>query len=183
MTLLPLDNPATYDDLHNLPSEARAEILDGVIVMSPGASIRHNRAARYLANLLEAAGRRHGYSVGTDNDVQWTATRVTRPDVFVIDTAHAETDPMPVTEIPVIVVEILSPTSMTQDLVIKPKYCETAKVLEYWVVDLTKQHLLRYHFIDDDTHYTRDIIQNGSKMSIDIPFPFVLDTSVIFWLK
>src|SRR5450759_2490562 len=94
MTTRTLDRPATYDDLRGLPPEARAEIFDGVIVMSPGASPQHNRAARYLANALEVAGQPHGYLVNTDNDVQWHPTAVTRPDVCVVAEAHANDQPI-----------------------------------------------------------------------------------------
>src|SRR5664280_1053289 len=142
MTTRTLDRPATYDDLRGLPPEARAEIFDGVIVMSPGASPQHNRAARYLANALEVAVHPHGYLVNTDNDVQWHPTAVTRPDVCVVAEAHA--NDQPITHYPVLVVEVLSPGSAARDLVRKRAYCETARVPEYWVVDLAERQLFRH---------------------------------------
>lgn len=177
MTTRTLDRPATYDDLRGLPPEARAEIFDGVIVMSPGASPQHNRAARYLANALEVAGQPHGYLVNTDNDVQWHPTAVTRPDVCVVAEAHP--NDQPITHYPVLVVEVLSPASAARDLVRKRAYCETARVPEYWVVDLAERQLFRHHFVDSDTHYTVDTIDAGDTVTIDAPFPLVVDTGVI----
>src|SRR5664280_1302084 len=147
MTTRTLDRPATYDDLRGLPPEARAEIFDGVIVMSPGASPQHNRAARYLANALEVAGQPHGYLVNTDNDVQWHPTAVTRPDVCVVAEAHA--NDQHITHYPVL------------------------------VVDLAERQLFRHHFVDSDTHYTVDTIDAGDTVTIDAPFPLVVDTGVI----
>lgn len=63
---------------------ADVEIVDGMIVLSPSAAVRHNRLARILANALDAAAG-PDWNADTDFDVRLQDVPLTnrRPDVVV----------------------------------------------------------------------------------------------------
>lgn len=63
---------------------AGIEIVDGMVLVSPSASKRHNRLARLLANALDAAGG-PDWSADTDFDVRLQDVPLNnrRPDVTV----------------------------------------------------------------------------------------------------
>lgn len=92
---------------------AGIESVDGMAVVSPSASKRHNRLARILANALDAAaGPDWNTDTDTDFDVRLQDVPLTnrRPDVIVY---RAETiDLTPTRPEPVLlVVEVVSPGS------------------------------------------------------------------------
>ena len=65
---------------------AGIEIVDGMVVVSPSASKRHNRLARILANALDAAG---GADWNADTDFA-NATRSTcKTDTYAHNAYHA----------------------------------------------------------------------------------------------
>ncbi|KLL09854.1 hypothetical protein FrCorBMG51_22005 [Protofrankia coriariae] len=77
------------------------EIVDGMVVMTPGASPRHNRLARIVANVLDSAGGVE-WNADTDFDVQLQDVPLTnrRPDVVVyrasmIDNMRKDSGPNP----------------------------------------------------------------------------------------
>ena len=115
MSVQPRHDPPSHDDLRALPPDARAEILDGEIIMPPSANPRHNLIARLLATDLDSTALASGYRSITDVDVQWPATaRVTRPDVLVVTRPVAESTELPITERPVLVIQSLSPSRATR---------------------------------------------------------------------
>jgi len=94
---------------------AGIEIVDGMAVVSPGASKRHNRLARVLAN---AAG--PDWNADTDFGVRLQDVPLTnrRPDVIV---CRAETIDLTPTrpERMLLAVEVVSPGSETTDRIVK----------------------------------------------------------------
>lgn len=165
--------PATYDDLLALDPDLRAEILDGEILVSPSAGPRHNRLAFRLAKDLSAAAVQHGYDVLLDVDVLWPGGQVTRPDVFVVTEEVAEQASPPVREVPVLVVEVLSPDSPGRDLVRKPRIAADAGVPEYWVLDPATGEVYRHTLTGD--RYDVDVVEPGEERVVStLPFPYTL---------
>lgn len=96
---------------------AGIEIVDGMVVVSPSASKRHNRLARILANALDApAG--PDWNADTDFDVRLQDVPLTnrRPDVIVY---RAETIALTPTrpEHVLLVVEVVSPYTTARSTV------------------------------------------------------------------
>ncbi len=125
--------PMSYEDYRALPDHTRAEWVDGVAVMSPtGPRRRHQRAARRLANLLEEA--LPGCCVDEAFSVALPRNRERLPDVVVFDVEPV--DEVPIRQTPVLVAEVLSPSTQGEDLLRKaPEYAE-AGIGQYWVVDI-----------------------------------------------
>jgi len=98
---------------------AGIEIVDGMVVVAPSASKRHNRLARILANALDVAAG-PDWNADTDFDVRLQDVPLTnrRPDVVVY---RADTiDILPTRpEHVLLVVEVVSPGSETTDRIVK----------------------------------------------------------------
>ena len=115
---------------------AGIEIVDGMVVVRPSASKRHNRLARLLANALEAAAG-DDWNADTDFDVRLQDVPLTnqRPDVVVY---RADTiDVMPARpEHVLLVAEVVSPGSETTDRVVKLAQYATAAIPFYWRIEI-----------------------------------------------
>ena len=179
MTVQPRPSPPTYEDLRALPPQARAEILHGEIIMTPSASARHNLTARRLANDLDTAAGGFGFTAVTDVDVAWPATdEFTRPDVVVVSTAVAESTELPLTERPVVVVEVLSPSSAGRDFVTKRRTARAAGVPEYWVVNPETHEIVRHTLVDDS--YEEHFVEPGEEEKVEsLPFPYTIRPEVL----
>ncbi len=125
--------PMSYEDYQALPEHPRAEWVDGVVVMSPtGARWSHQVASRRLANLLEEA--LPGCRVGEAASITLPRNRERLPDVIVFDAEPP--DEIPIRKTPILVAEVLSPSTRREDLLRKgPEYAE-AGISQYWVVDV-----------------------------------------------
>jgi Uma2 family endonuclease len=114
---------------------AGIEIVDGMVVVSPSASKRHNRLARMIANVLDAAGGAH-WNADTDFDVRLQDVPLNnrRPDVTVY---RADTiDLLPaLPEHVLLVVEVVSPGSETTDRIVKSEQYARAGIAFYWRVE------------------------------------------------
>lgn len=121
----------SWEDYLALPEYPRAEWVDGEVVMTPLGSVKHQWVSRRLAKHLE----RH------------------LPDLFVFDAINlklphnrlripdgAAFESMPTglaaEVVPVLVVEVLSPSTRGEDLMRKAPEYASAGIAQYWVVDL-----------------------------------------------
>lgn len=118
----------SWDDYLALPDDVRAEYVDGEVVVTPAATHGHNKTQRRVANAIESA---IGLHVVTD--AGWVAgTKARVPDVAVF----AEVEDVALsTQVPVLVVEVLSPSTRTEDTVRKSVEYSDAGISQYWVVD------------------------------------------------
>ncbi|CAO5151348.1 Uma2 family endonuclease [Frankia sp. AiPs1] len=114
---------------------AGVEIVDGMVVVSPSASKRHNRLVKILAVALEAAAG-PDWNADFDFDVRLQDVPLTnrRPDVVVY---RADTiDIMPARpEHILLVVEVVSPGSETTDRIVKAEQYARAGISYYWRVE------------------------------------------------
>src|SRR5581483_3066555 len=111
------------------------EIVDGMVVVSPSASIRHNRIARVLATALDTAG---GETWNADNDFDLRLQDVPllnrRPDVVVYRADAIDVLPARPQNV-LMVVEIVSPGSETTDRRVKSDEYARAGIQFYWRVE------------------------------------------------
>ncbi len=128
--------PMSWEEYLALPERPRVEWADGVGVMIPQPSVEHQWVSRQLANVLEqhlprlfvieAYNQRLGSGRVRIPDIGGFAVRPT--GVFVDD-------------LPELVVEILSPSTRSEDLLRKaPEYAE-AGIGQFWMVDLEARWL------------------------------------------
>lgn len=123
-----------------LPDDGnRHELVDGELLVSPAPRFRHQHAAQNLFLVIHEYVSRHrlGTAFGLPGDLTLDAGQVVQPDVFVL----AE-DPDPRTTewddvgVPILVVEVLSPSTARYDRLVKRGAYQRAGVGTYWIVDL-----------------------------------------------
>ena len=114
------------------------EIVDGMVVVSPSASKRHNRLARILANALDAAAG-PDWNADTDFDVRLQDVPLTnrRPDVVVYRANTIDVTPTRPEHV-LLVVEIVSPGSETTDRIVKFEQYARSGISFYWRVEMTE---------------------------------------------
>ncbi len=116
----------------------RHEIIDGDHYMNPAPTTYHQLVAgRIYAQLFN--------SVQPDNlatvffaptDIQLTEHDIVQPDICLILAEHEQMiTPAKVKGSPDLIVEILSPGTRENDLILKKELYQKAGVTEYWIVD------------------------------------------------
>ncbi|GID31232.1 Uma2 family endonuclease [Paractinoplanes brasiliensis] len=156
---------------------AGIEIVDGMVVVSPSASKRHNRVARLLANALDAAAG-PDWNADTDFDVRLHDVPLTnrRPDVTVY---RADTlDVLPTRpEHVLLVVEVVSPGSETTDRIVKADQYAKVGIQFYWRVEqaATGTPLVYTYVLDPAAGRYRDGEVFTGVVKTAAPFPVEVD--------
>jgi Uma2 family endonuclease len=138
----------TYEDFERIPEDGlRHEILDGVHVVSPSPTLRHQRISGRLHLALGSFVKAHalGEVFYAPADVLLAEHDIVEPDLFFVAQARAGIlTEKNVQGAPDLVVEILSPGSRHRDLVVKRERYELLGVQEYWVVDADRDTVAVY---------------------------------------
>ncbi len=132
---LPWGKPLTYDDLQSMPDDGhRRELIDGVLVVTPAPGTAHQACVVQLVAKLTAGAAAMGAVVlCAPYDYVVGPTTVLQPDVLVArreDLGEARLE-----RSPLLVVEVLSPSTRLTDLGTKRLAYEAAGVPAYWLVD------------------------------------------------
>lgn len=131
----------TADEYLSLPNDGfRYELVDGVVFMSPSASFWHQRiAAEIVTQIRTYLNENPVGEVAFEVDVRLRDDLVYRPDVVFLRSEKAAKCGDAITEIPDLVVEVISPDSRNYDSRTKRQDYQTAGVGEYWLIDPKKQ--------------------------------------------
>jgi Uma2 family endonuclease len=127
----------TVDDLANFPDDGnRYELLDGVLLVTPGASLGHqviaSRIQARLSNTVQTPGL--AYVVGPGVVVRLPNTQL-QPDILVFPATYkADTDWRKITE-NWLAVEVLSRSSRIYDREFKKDAYFALGVKQVWLVD------------------------------------------------
>src|SRR5579883_562947 len=129
----------TYRDYAAIPDDGkRYEVLKGVLYMSPAPTPDHQsisvRLVAFLFQFVEDVGIGRVFHAPTD--VELAPDDIVQPDVFVLLNANVgQIGEKRVFGGPDLVVEVLSPSTMSDDLHGKRDAYERAQVPEYWIVN------------------------------------------------
>ena len=133
-TGLPRGRALTREDLAEMPDGGhRYELLDGVLVVSPAPSTRHQRALRNVFRVVDAACPESLEVLFAPLDVVLADDTVMQPDLVVARVEDLTERDLPVA--PVLAIEVLSPSTRGIDLLLKKDRLERAGCAHYWVVD------------------------------------------------
>lgn len=159
------------------------ELLDGVYVVSPEPTLRHQRAAMALGRLLlpALAERRDLELFSVPGNIVLGDRTVVAPDLFIIPRPPADVHWRHV-ERPLLVVEILSPSTAQHDRWTKRRLYQRAGIAEYWIVDLDARLIERWRPEDDRPEILLERIawraaDSVASVEIDVPsfFAGILD--------
>jgi len=114
---------------------AGIEIVDGMVVVSPSASKRHNRLVKILTVALEAATG-PDWNADFDFDVRLQDVPLTnrRPDVVVYRAETLDVTPTRPEHV-LLVAEVVSPGSETTDRIVKAEQYAKAGIAYYWRIE------------------------------------------------
>ncbi|HEX4060729.1 MAG TPA: Uma2 family endonuclease [Streptosporangiaceae bacterium] len=113
----------------------RIEVVDGAIIVNAAPRRLHQDIARRLATILEAVGR-PGFAVSTDVDLRMRDIPLLnrRPDVVVYD-ASLPDDAVLRPQHCALVIEVMSPGSVTTDQTDKPAEYAAARIAHFWRIE------------------------------------------------
>ncbi|MEV6829800.1 Uma2 family endonuclease [Amycolatopsis sp. NPDC051102] len=168
------------DDYEALPEEVcrRIEIVDGAIVVNPAPRRSHQIFARRLANALEAACGPE-FEVSTDVDLRLRDVPLLnrRPDIVVYDSSLPD-DFVLRAEHCVLVVELMSPGSVTADRIDKPGEYAAGGIQHFWRVENTddpeKVRLFCYQLDPTTGTYAPAAVHDGP-FAVTDPFAVNID--------
>lgn len=122
----------TAAELDDFPDDGlRYELIDGMLLVSPAPSRGHQRCSFRLGGLLDSAATGHQEVLSAPLDWRPGDGLSFQPDLLVIPSgpsSEAVADP-------VLLVEIVSPSSVTADRVVKSDAYAEAGVPQYWIVE------------------------------------------------
>ncbi|AJE83871.1 hypothetical protein SLNWT_3495 [Streptomyces albus] len=178
-----MHTPITAEEYDSWSEEqcAGIEIVDGMIVVSPSASKRHNRLARILANALDAAAGPE-WNADTDFDVRLQDVPLTnrRPDVTVYRADTLDVTPTRPAHV-LLVVEVVSPGSETTDRVVKVDQYARAGIPFYWRIEQTPTRvpLVCTYVLDPASGRYREAEVFTGTVKARAPFDLDLDLTVL----
>lgn len=161
----------TWDDYRQLPDNERWELINGELyAMSPAPETRH----QFVVRKFMAAFERHFEGKPCQPwvspvDVRLADNVVVQPDLAIVcdpkqvKTTHLE-------GAPALVVEVLSPSTMSHDSVRKLQLYAAAGVREFWLVN-PYPHLIQVLVLDDGHYVIQAAYQGKSGVAASITFP------------
>jgi Uma2 family endonuclease len=163
----------TIDEYHRMIesgilSDRKVELLNGEIVEISPEGVPHaycsHEAGEYLAELLgERAKIRHAKPITLPNNSE------PEPDIAIVQRLGREyREHHPYPENIFWLIEYAN-TSLEKDLEIKSKIYAQAGILEYWVVNLKKLHLVVFRDILDGEYATKQTLTTGTIQPLAFP--------------
>ena len=155
-------------------SGCQRELVDGVLIVSPFPSRRHAVAAQRLSQILAQACPADLLVVGSAINVDREPATNLGPDLAVIRAADIDA---PATEgRPLLVVEILSPSTRRFDLTLKRQIYAELQIPSYWLVDIDEPSLTVLE-LDGEAYAEAVVLRGAEPRQITTPFPVELAAS------
>ena len=145
-----------------LPDDGlRHEIIDGVHYVTPSPGVAHQYVGSALFDALSAylKAERVGWLFYPPCDIELSDDTIVQPDLFVLPRTGAK-PPRSWKEggIPLLAVEVISPSSASRDRIVKRRRYQQAGVAEYWIVDPMAQLVERWRPSDERPEILTDAL-------------------------
>jgi len=142
----------TRDEVLALPDDGnRYELFDGELLVTPAPSGLHQIALMRLYDLIAPLVRANGpgATLWSPADLDLGGGDISQPDLFVVPFLPQERDDWRSFPLPILVVEVLSPSTARADRLVKRRRFQRAGVPEYWIVDLDARAVERWRPADE----------------------------------
>ena len=161
--------PFSYDDLQEMPDDGhRHELVDGVLNVTPSPSWRHQDVVANLLMLLKASLGPDLVAVAARADYKVSDATVLEPDLIVARRADVELKYLQRT--PILVVEVLSPSTRFIDFGTKRLAFEAAGVPAYWLVDPDAPGITELR-LEEGRYVERTTVSGDEEFVTDFPVP------------
>ncbi|MGY0693777.1 Uma2 family endonuclease [Virgibacillus sp. FSP13] len=184
---LPEEKKVSVETFYKMREETDhlLEFADGIVFMSPSPSTRHQQvSARLQAKLFNFldGGKCQVFSAPYDIHLHrddLDDTKIFIPDLSVIcDVEGLEENRF--VGVPEMIVEILSPSNQSHDLVTKLEAYMKYGVKEYWVVNPMLHAIQVYALTDKQVYQQVDILKSEGVMKSTVLKGFQVDLGEIF---
>ena len=142
----------SYADLQQMPEDGRRyELYDGEVFLVPSPLLRHQVVAQRLWRLLDDhASQSGGLAVVSPIDIVFSEYDVVQPDIVFLTAESLRTVSLdaPVRRSPDLAVEVLSPSTASNDRGRKMRMFQWYGVPEYWIVDPVKETIEMYRLAE-----------------------------------
>ena len=144
----------TFEDILALPEGERAELIDGEMFMMASPTRGHQDAVTWLSGQIygyiqSKRGKCRVYTSGLAVFPKKDNINYVEPDVTVV-CSRDKLDERGCNGAPEWAIEVVSPSSIKMDYERKKKLYQESGVEEYWIVDLEKEQVKVYRFLEDD---------------------------------
>ena len=171
VTTIPVEDWFTADDLDALPDDGqRYELLDGELLATPAPRWIHQNVVGELFFALRSVVPTGMRVAAAPVDVRFGPKRQLQPDVLVVH--DGPLDVPRIETVPLLVVEVLSRSTRSRDLVKKRNAYQEAGVASYWVVDTKVPSLLVLELVDGA--YAERRFTGEEAFDATAPFPVTI---------
>jgi Uma2 family endonuclease len=171
--------PWTEKDLLALPDDGqRHELVEGSLIVSPPPAGRHQGvASRLLRRLADQSP--PAFEVVEALGVRMPGGSVLVPDLLVVDADALWNNHSGIVEAGIVhlVVEIVSPGSVTMDRFVKPVIYAKAGIQAFWRVELEKGPAVSIYRLGEGTYALEGSAGSGELLKVAGPFSITLDPS------
>ena len=139
--------------LDALPDDGqRHEIIDGVHFVTPSPATAHQFVVSELVGLLFIYLRAEpvGWVLASPSDIELAPDTIVQPDILVLPrTSDRRPRTWAEAGLPILVIEVISPSSRSRDRIVKRPRYQRAGIAEYWIVDIESQLVERWTPTDE----------------------------------
>jgi Uma2 family endonuclease len=180
-------DPMSVDEYFQIRenSDALLEYIDGFVYMSPSPSTKHQRISRKLenkfGNFIEGKSCElfHApYDIEL-KDEKVNGTKIVIPDISIICDKSGFTDARYV-GVPSLIVEILSPSNQSHDLITKLNLYMNYGVKEYWIVNPMLNAVTVYALNDGNMYEQHDMQKSKGEATSRLFEGFRVDIEDVF---
>jgi Uma2 family endonuclease len=156
--------------------EVRHEYINGNLIEMSGASREHHRICKYLLRLLEDLLAPNGYEIFIENMKVAIPNedKYFYPDIFVTKELQTESNRY-IQKEPSLIIEVLSESTRTKDMVDKFIQYRKIETLQYYMVVDSEKCLVMLYFLDAnkewdvETFTKKEEVLQLPKLDIKIP--------------
>lgn len=139
----------TREEVLALPDDGnRYELLDGELLVTPSPRAVHQRAVAALFRRIDPYVTRHrlGVTGFAPSDLDLEGEDSVQPDLYVVPLLAEGRVPLEWGQysIPILIAEVLSPSTARNDRIGKRRHYQRRGVLEYWIVDVDARTFERW---------------------------------------
>ncbi len=141
----------TLDDYYKIPDDIRVELIDGVIYeLSSAPTLTHQAIsgllyAKLLAHVTAHKGQCMPFISPVDVQLDCDEKTMVQPDVLIVCDRDKLINRC-VYGAPDFIIEVLSPSTLRKDMIIKLNKYMAAGVREYWMIDPKRKNIIVYDF-------------------------------------
>lgn len=162
--------PFTVEDREKMPEDKRrVELIDGALLVSPAPGRRHNDMVMHLFRLLDAVRPADVTVWPVPFDYRLPDNSELIPDVIVA--RRADIGEKRITATPLLVVEVISPSSRLMDPLVKRAKYEQAGVPAYWIADPAIPQLTVLELVDASYVERTTLRGPGDEARLERPYP------------